>query len=294
MTFRLSPSISARPQLPVTVIVLAHDEERNIASCLDSLQTAFTDVHVLDSGSTDATVDLAIQAGADVHYHPFTGFGKQRNWAIDNIPHKFEWSLHLDADERSTPEFESELRKIFAREPTEAGFFVPSKLMLNNCWLRRSSGFPVYQVRLFHREKLRFDDHGHGQREVTSGNLGYMREPYLHFAFSKGLQHWFEKHARYAADEATSVGIGTPNLPDAIKRCFSYDPIIRRRALKQLSFRLPARSLLRQFELLVINRGILDGRAGITYARMMGVYEAMLATYLSAKRDGFFDEELRR
>ncbi len=95
--------------------------------------------------------------------------------------------LALRRDERVTAEFVSELKAIVTGSPQFGGYYVPSKLMLGEHWIRFSSGFPVYQVRLFHRERLRFADHGHGQREVTLYPIGYMKEPYLHYAFSKGF-----------------------------------------------------------------------------------------------------------
>lgn len=271
--------------VPVTVIVLTLDEEANVRECLTSAQAFSDDVHVLDSGSTDATVAIARSMGVAIHHNRFTGFGDQRNWAIDHIPHRYDWVLHLDADERPTEDFLAELQQIVASSPAESGFFVPNKLMLGERWLRRCSGYPVYQVRLFHRRQLRFANHGHGQREVADGTLGYMREPYLHFAFSKGLVAWMEKHARYAAAEA-ALADAECGLAAELHRCLTGDAVARRRAMKRLSFRLPARPLLRMLEILLLRRGLLDGRAGWTYARMMAAYEAMLLAYRSATRQG--------
>src|SRR5262249_38851896 len=92
---------------PITLVVLTKDEEHNIAGCLAST-AAFDDVHVLDSGSTDRTSEIAEAAGAKVWHNPFRGFGQQRNWAADHIPARYDWHLHLDADERLTPELVAE------------------------------------------------------------------------------------------------------------------------------------------------------------------------------------------
>ncbi len=142
---------SAAAALPLTLVILTQDEEKNLPECLRSVIGRVADIHVLDSGSTDGTVALARGFGVPVHVHPFAGFGQQRNWAIDNIPHAHRWVLHLDADERMTPDLEAELRRLLTADPSEAGFYVPSKLMLDGRWLRHSSGYPVYQVRLFDR-----------------------------------------------------------------------------------------------------------------------------------------------
>src|SRR5687767_11727279 len=82
--------------LPISVVILTQNEERNIAECLDSV-ASFDDVHLLDCGSTDQTLEMAKARGAQVHHNPFKGFGQQRNWAIDNIRTKYNWQFHLDA-----------------------------------------------------------------------------------------------------------------------------------------------------------------------------------------------------
>jgi glycosyltransferase involved in cell wall biosynthesis len=272
----------------ITLVVLTQDEERNIAGCLASA-TDFQDVHVLDSGSTDRTVEIARSRGAAVHYNPFRGFGQQRNWAIDHIPARYDWQLHLDADERLTPELIAEMGREVGGDPPLGGYQVPSKLLFAGRWLRHSGQYPGYQVRLFHRRRLRFTDHGHGQREQTDYPLGCLREPLLHHAFSKGLDHWFAKHAVYARREAEQA-LGVAALPAeaaaARPSLFSRDPILRRRALKGLAARLPGRYFLRLAYMLLFKRAFLDGSAGIAYAHMLATYEAMIDVHLRLLRHG--------
>lgn len=272
--------------LPVTVVVLTQNEQQDLPDCIASVTPYTDDCIVLDSGSNDDTVAIARAEGIPVYINSFSGFGDQRNWAIDQIPHRYDWVLHLDADERMTPAFAAELQEILRRNPSESGFYVPSKLMLGESWLRYSSGFPVYQVRLFHRERLRFVNYGHGQREVTEGRLGTMSEPYLHYAFSKGIQAWFEKHARYAASEAIMSVEDVKGQSGRMVQFLFGDTVMRRRVLKRLSHHLPARGWLRLFEMLVLKRGLLDGKAGILYARMMANYESMTAVYKMAASMG--------
>jgi glycosyltransferase involved in cell wall biosynthesis len=271
---------------PITLVVLTKDDEHNIAGCLAST-AAFDDVHVLDSGSTDRTSEIAEAAGAKVWHNPFRGFGQQRNWAADHIPARYDWHLHLDADERLTPELVAEVTAAVTANPPVGGYHVPSKLMFGGRWLKHAGQYPAYQVRLFHRGRLRFADHGHGQREVTTYPLGKLKNPLLHYAFSKGIDDWFAKHARYARREAEQAlglfgaaggnGPGRPSL-------FSRDPVLRRRALKRLSCKVPGRYLLRLLYMLVVRRAFLDGAAGIAYAQMLATYEAMTAVHLHLLR----------
>jgi glycosyltransferase involved in cell wall biosynthesis len=274
------------PPVPITVVILTHNEEKNIEACLDSVAD-FPDVHVLDSGSTDGTVDLARRRGVVVHTHPFVSFADQRNWAIDHVPARHPWILHLDADERLTPELAAEMAAAVATDPPLGGYFIPSRLMFAGRWLRYAGDYPVYQVRLFHRDRLRYVDYGHGQRESSTYPLGRLRQPYLHYAFSKGLDRWFARHAVYARQEAAqavqeltrAAGRGTGSLtPDRRTRW--------RRLLKRLAYRLPCRYLFRLAYLLVLKRAFLDGRAGVTYAHMMATYEGMMEVYLRLLKDG--------
>ena len=274
------------PAPPVTLVVLTLNEEANLADCLASA-AGFDDVHVVDCGSTDRTAEVARACGAAVHCHPFEGFGRQRNWAIDHVPARHDWQLHLDADERLTPELIAEMAAVLKGGPGVGGYRVPSKLMFAGRWLRRAGQYPAYQVRLFHRGRLRFADHGHGQREQTDYPLGRLREPYLHYAFSKGLDHWFAKHAVYARREA-ELALGLAGGSDEGPRgsLFSRDATLRRRALKRLTARLPGRYFLRLAYLLLVRRAFLDGHAGVTYAHMLATYEAMIEVHLRLLRRG--------
>jgi glycosyltransferase involved in cell wall biosynthesis len=267
---------------PITVVVLTHNEARNLPACLDSL-TGFDDVHVLDSGSTDGTRELAAARRAVVHLNaPFPGFGGQRNWAIDHVPARHDWQFHLDADERMTPTLAAELARVAAADPPHGGYQVPSKLLFAGRWLRHAGQYPAYQVRFFHRRRLRFADHGHGQREVTAHPVGYLAEPLLHHGFSHGIDHWFAKHVRYARREAEQAAAGGAGGG----RLFSRDSVARRRAAKRLAARLPGRYPLRLLHLLVVRRAVLDGWPGVTYAHMVAAYEGMTDVYLRLLRRG--------
>ena len=270
------------PTPPVSVVVLTLNEEINIRECLESCDWC-DDVHVLDSGSTDSTQDIARDMGAEVHTNPFESFGKQRNWAIDNIPLKHEWVFHLDADERFTPALIREIEALLGKDPQTSGYFVPHKLMFMDRWLKRAGGYPNYQMRLFHKNRIRFIDHGHGQREEPGKPIGTLVQPYLHFLFSKGLYDWFEKHNRYSSLEALQA-INDQSQPVRLKNLISGPRIERRREWKLLVNRLPARPFLRWFVTMFIQLGVLEGRAGWTYASLLAQYERMTVLKLRLLR----------
>jgi glycosyltransferase involved in cell wall biosynthesis len=274
---------------PVSIVILTCNEETNIADCLASL-AHFDDVHVLDSGSADGTVEIAKSKNVPVHFNAFRGFGQQRNWAIDHIPAKYDWQFHLDADERMTPELTAELAHIAGSMPTHAGYHVPSKLIFAGRWLKHAGQYPGYQVRFFHKRRLRFIDFGHGQREETTGSLGVLSQPVIHLGFSKGLDDWFHKHVRYArleAEQALAAEIGA-----ATDSLVSSESVKRRRALKRLSMRLPGRYFLRLAYMLLVRRAMFDGWAGISYAHMMASYEGIVDVYLRLLKRGIDPDQL--
>lgn len=279
----------------VSVVILTFNEEINIAEALASCAWC-DDVHVLDSGSTDQTRAIAHQMGAKVYVNKFESFGQQRNWAIDNIPVRHAWQFHLDADERFTIDLVREMAAILpggaasasAAKPPQAGFFVANQMILMDQWIKRASGYPTYQVRLFDKHRLRFIDVGHGQRESTSDPIGTLKQPYLHYNFSKGLDEWFARHNRYSTQEARKAldevaGTGPTSILGLSLELLKHLPgpaIARRRALKRLAARLPARGFLRRLHMLLVQGAILDGHAGWQYAKMVGIYESMIALKL--------------
>ncbi len=273
----------ARPgDPPVSVLILTLNEEINIADCIASCAWC-DDVHVLDSDSEDRTAEIARSLGATVHVHPFESFGKQRNWAIDHIPMKHGWVFHLDADERFTAELVAEIRSLLAGGPPDAGFHCPSRMMFMGRWLKRAGGYPTYQMRLFHKARLRFKDYGHGQREATDAPLRRLKEPYLHYSFSKGLYDWLDKHNRYSSLEALQVIHGSGGRV-RLRKIFSRDPVERRRAWKEVGYRIPFRPFIRWFVTLFFLGGVFEGRPAWTYAQLLAVYERMITVKLRLLR----------
>lgn len=266
----------------ISFLVLTLNEEQNLPRCLASVQWA-EDMLVLDSFSTDRTVEIARQAGARVLQRRFDDFAGQRNFGLQQGGLKHDWVLHLDADEVVTPELKGELLKVVKAADKDA-YRVASKMMFQDRWLKYSGMFPTYQVRLGRKDKLAFAQVGHGQRETLAAErVGTLREPLLHYSFSKGMVDWIEKHRRYANDEA---GHFVNQLAgEAVDwRGLFGDAMRRRRALKHLAFYLPARPALRFLYMYGLRRGFLDGRPGLEYCRLLSCYERMITENIRERR----------
>lgn len=260
----------------VSVLVLTLNEELNLPACLEAASWS-DDLVVLDSYSADATVEIAKHWGARVYQRVFDDFAGQRNFALNELPFKYDWVLHLDADEILTSELQAEIERAIAGGCFDAWRIAP-KMMFMGRWLRYSGLYPTYQVRLGHRERFRFKQVGHGQRgDLPPERVGTLKESYLHYSFSKGLTDWFDRHNRYASAEAREAGrVLGGNSGLRWKDLWAKDLTRRQWALKVLSIRLPFRPLLRFLYMYVLRKGFLDGRVGWTYCTMLSMYEYMI------------------
>jgi glycosyltransferase involved in cell wall biosynthesis len=260
-------------RFPITVIILTLNEVENIDPCLSTIDWA-DDVIVVDSGSTDATVELAREARADarVFVHPFRDFGEQRNWALDETAPKHEWVLFLDADERCNSECAAAIRKAIGSPGTHVGFYLTYRNFFLGTWIKHCTLYPSWQLRLLKLGEVRFQKEGHGQREVSKGPLGYIREPYDHYGFSKGLAHWIERHNRYSSEE-TELLQRLREEPLRLVDMLQGGPIARRRCIKRIGARMPCRPFARFLYTYIVRRGFLDGRAGLIYCLLRAAHE---------------------
>lgn len=261
-----------------SVVILTLNEERDLPKCLASIASC-DDVVVLDSGSTDRTAEIARAAGARVFERKFDNFAGQRNHAQRQIPFRHPWVFHLDADETFTPELDAACRTAAARTDLD-GFWIAPRMMFEGRWIPRCTDYPAWQARFVRAPQFEFVEVGHGQREAPAMRLERLSANYLHDLSSGGVEEWLEKHRRYARAEARAHLASTGEQP--LRGLFAREPLVRRRALKRLSYSLPFRPALRFIYQYVLRRGFLDGAPGYRYCRLLARYE------------GYTNEEIRR
>ncbi len=263
-----------------SVYILTHNEEKDIARCIESALLS-DDLIVVDSCSSDRTLPIArsyTERGQPVRVveHRFESHGRQRTWMLENIPPKHEWVYILEADERLTPELFAECCAAI-QTPDCVGYYVAERVMFMGRWIRRSTQYPRYQLRLFRHGQVWFSDYGHTEREEVTGPTGFLHQSYPHYTCSKGLNRWLDKHNRYSSDEAAEtlkqLQHGSVNWQALL---WGSTEVERRRALKDLSLRLPLRPLLRFFYMYFGLGGWLDGRAGLAWCTLQAFYEYLI------------------
>jgi glycosyltransferase involved in cell wall biosynthesis len=268
----------------ITAVVLTYNEENNIKSCLAHLFWADRIV-IVDSGSTDKTIEYAKSLGCAFYANPWPGFAGQRNWALDNTNISTDWIVFIDADEKVTSELQVEIIETLRATSLNA-FYLCYKVILFGKWVKHSSGFPVWHPRIVRRGKARFVDAitGHGETWDVEGKAGYIRSPYIHYNFSKGLLFWFQKHNQLSAIESNAYLTKEISLMEGFSGLLSKDRHKRRQALRGLSYRLPFRPFLRFLLQLFIKGGILDGPAGWTYCSLYLAYEIMISAKIKEQK----------
>lgn len=271
-------------KIPISVIILTKDEELNIADCIKSLER-FDEVIVVDSGSSDRTVNLAKETRADVGVfeHPFMDFGDQRNWALDNVEPKYEWIMFLDADERCTPALGDEIECILENPQTKVGYYLCCRNFFLGSWIKHCTFYPSWQLRILKHGAVSYRKEGHGQREVTDGPLGYITEPYDHFGFSKGLHNWIARHNNYSTMEVELIQ-HLREEPLQTRELFCRDSVVRRRAIKRLAARTGFRPLLRFLYTYIWRGGILDGYPGLVFCLLRVAHEIHITAKLAERR----------
>jgi glycosyltransferase involved in cell wall biosynthesis len=258
-----------------SIYILTHNEEIDIAACIESAQLS-DDIIVVDSLSSDRTVEIAQRYPVRVIQHAFESHGKQRTWMLRSIPTKYEWVYILEADERMTPELFRECLEAI-KSNQNIGYYAAERVMFMGSWIRHSTQYPRYQLRLLKKGQVWFSDYGHTEREVCLGATGFLQETYPHYTCSKGLSRWIEKHNRYSSDEAketiSQLENGSVKWWDLF---FGDNEVARRRALKDLSLRLPCRPLLRWLYMYFILGGMRDGKAGFAWCTLQAFYEYLI------------------
>ncbi len=258
----------------ISVLILTLNEEMNLPACLESVRWA-DDIHVLDSYSSDRTVEIAKNFGAKVWFRKFDNFAQHQNWALSNIAFKHPWVFYLDADERATPGLVDGMRKAILQSCTFVAFKVQRRDFFMSTWLRHVQ-MTAYYPRLFRPEKIRYARRVHPVSNIE-GPVGVVEGCLDHFPFSKGVSDWVQRHNSYSSFEAQEILMNRDKRKISFASIFlNQDKSERKRNLKELYYRLPCRPIVKFFVMYVVKRGFLDHGAGLSYSVLMAFYEYLI------------------
>ncbi len=249
--------------------MLCLNEAANLQRCLSSLNWC-NELLLLDSGSNDASCEKASALGARVLVHRPEGrflITEQRNWAIENAALQSDWVLFLDADEEIGLRCRAAIEAAITAPRARDGFELTPRYWFLGRWLKRTQGYPNWHPRLLRRGRLEFEG-GVWESFPQGSAIGRITEPYEHYAFSKGIDDWLERHRRYADWEAERI---TAYLDGG-----GSDALGTRRwlHLRRLSARLwPLRPALRFFQKYLLQGGFLESWQGLVFALLMAGYD---------------------
>jgi len=191
--------VSAPPQL--SVVIITHNEAATIGDCLASVQFA-DEIIVVDSGSTDKTVALCRERGARVLVRAFTGFGEQKNFALDQAG--CAWVLSVDADERVPAELREEILAVLGQPDACAGYRIARKNFFGDTWIRHGGWYPDYVLRLFRRGRGRFNERTVHESVQVNGPVGRLQTPLEHRT-CRNLTEFARRQEHYATLAAAQL-----------------------------------------------------------------------------------------
>jgi glycosyltransferase involved in cell wall biosynthesis len=233
--------------MKITATIITLNEERNIARAIESLRCC-DEILILDSGSTDRTLQLAENLGARVFEAGWRGYSGQKNWAAEQAAN--DWILSLDADEALSEALEAEIWNLKKSGPRYDGYTMPRLARYLGRWILHSGWYPDRKIRLYDRRKGRWvGDFVHESVHV-GGRVGQLESNILHFTCESLSEHvkTMERYTTLAAQEIAARQIQVPLW----------------RVLMD-----PQWTFLKSF---VLQRGFLDGREGLTIAYMAAFY----------------------
>lgn len=255
----------------LAVVILTFNESIHIARAVNNVIGWADQVLVLDSFSTDDTVDLAKALGAEVLLRKFDNYKKQREYAIEYYKDKAEWVFFLDADEYLLEELKLEINEAINNTDVQ-GYYMARRLMFMGKWIKWGGYYPTYLLRLFRPEKASVlrDINEH---IFVEGNTRKLKHDFIHDDL-KDIGHWIDKHNRYAAYEAEVF----LNIQKKSSRLNNYDWTLqseRKRWMREKVWNtLPI--LIRPFIYFIyryfIRLGILDGKQGFIYHFLQGLW----------------------
>lgn len=304
---------------PISLIVLTYNEEVNIEHCLKSVCDWVGEIIIVDSFSTDKTLEICRKYTEKIYQHPFENHGKQVNWALDNVPLSYDWVMQLDADEMVTPELAQEICDLLGVrdkgvrdrdsrgkvDPLDGvtGMYMKRRVYFMGRWMKHGDYYPMWLLRVFRRGKARYEEFEEDRVILLEGKAGRLKHDFIDYN-RKGITFWIDKHNRWASNEmrdllALSADGGRAVSPLTIQPSLLASQDQRRRWLKtNLYARFPLflRAFLYFLYRYFFRLGFLDGVEGLIFHFLQGCWYRFLvdAKIYEARKFGISRAETKR
>ena len=277
----------------LSVIILTHNEEKHIARCLTSLQAITSQLFIVDSFSTDRTVEIAQSMGAVVVQNPWSTYAVQFNYGITHTPFRTDWLMRMDADEYILPELAAEINGQLASVPANvSGIYVKRRVMFMNRWIRHGGYYPIWLLRLWRQgqgicEQTWMDEHiklaDRANFDTENESVAAKTIQFAHDLVDHNLNNltwWTQKHNNYATREVIDLLNIRYNFDNTVRvtpRLFGAQEE-RKRYLKEKYATLPlfTRPIIYFLFRYVIQFGFLDGRKGFVWHFLQGLWYRFL------------------
>jgi len=244
-------------KVPISVAIIAKNEERGIEACLQSVCGWADEVIVVDDESTDRTVELARKYTDRIFFKKMDIEGRHRNWAYAQAKNK--WVLSLDADERATPELMQEISEVIKKESPFGGFTIPRRNYIGKYWVRHGGWYPSPQLKLFQKDKFRYEEVQVHPRAFMDEPCGHLKNDIIHYSYAS-LEDFLVKLNRQTSWEA--------------QKWFDQNKPMN---LGRFIWRTMDRFIRTYF----VKKGYKDGFIGFVFAFYAGLYQWM--SYLKYK-----------
>jgi glycosyltransferase involved in cell wall biosynthesis len=272
-------------QSDVAVIILTYNESLHLARALRHITTFARQIFVVDSYSTDDTLDIARSFGAQVLEHPFQNQARQFQWALDNAPITAQWVMRLDADEIIEPDLAAEINACLPSLPPDvAGIYLNRKTIFQGRFIRHGGRYPMLLLRIWRRGKARIEDRWMDEHiYLLEGRSVTFSGGFADYNLND-LDYFTEKHNKYASREALEVvnkrlklwQLGSVESAGGESR--TRQPGLKRWMKEKIYNRIPfqisafAYFLHRYF----VRLGFLDGTEGLVYHVLQGFWYRFL------------------
>lgn len=254
--------------VPVSVVILTFNEEKNIRDCIESILDFTDNIFVVDSGSTDKTLEILATYPVQVLSNPFENYSQQRNWAIDTLKFKTEWILNLDADHRATEEFKVEVKNLFSNGiPINInGILTSRRTMFMGKWIKYGGHYPTYHAAMFRLGKGKCENKLYDQHFLVDGDTIKLKGDIIDM-ITESLSTFTQRHDKWSNLEALQQYTNKVQLNDMIKADVTGNPIEKRRFYKNIYEKFPlfVRPFIYFFIRYFLKLGFLDGKRGLIF-----------------------------